>query len=863
MKKGGSFVNRLRQWSKCCAGLAVFFRIACFILAGGFCGSTQTVEYYAFTNLDLVIPDGNPAGLADVHMLNSSLSSVSSVRVELLINGEYNGDLYAYLRQTSPGRTNYCVLLNRPGSTASNQYGYNDSGMDVIFDDTATNGDVHDYQIVTNPPAGEPLTGIWQPDGRTNDPDGVLDTDARTTTLGSFAGSGASGQWSLFVADLHSGGTNMLIGWSLEITGTAAPVLTWNPPAPITYGASLGGSQLNATAIYDGTNVSGTFTYSPPAGTVLNSGVDQILSVAFTPSDATSFGGVDTNVTINVFPAPLTISADSQNKVFGQSLAFAGTEFAVSGLVGTDSVSSASLNSAGSPAAAGVAGSPYAITITNAIGTGGLTNYLITYLPGMLTVAKTTASLSVIPYIVTYDGSMHTAGGTATGVFGETLIGLDLSGTAHANAGTYADGWSFTDPTGNYNNATGPVTDLIATATLTVTANNQSRDYGTNNPVLTASYTGFVGGDTTAVLSGEPVLSTTATTNSPAGSYPITVSQGSLSATNYTFSFVDGTLTIEGSGPPDNLPAILTISNQVICPDDALFLTVTASNLNGDPLSFSLDPGAPASAWVTNASACSNGTMTNSSNLNSTNGLFFWAPTRAFASTTNHITLRVTDNTDPSLTTTQTFVVTVLDYLELALVHTNVVGGENVDVPIFLSSSDDVTNFSLGVSLPAGRFANPLFSLMPSILGSSFVQDKITNLLITVQLNPGQFLKTTNLIAQLSLSAITNQQSAFVRLPINSLAANKPDGTAYSNCIAPPGRIAVVTQQPLIDANLSNLDRSLTVYGNIGTNYQVQFSTNPAISGWYPLLDFTQTNEIMNINVDSAEPMIFYRLYQP
>jgi hypothetical protein len=53
-----------------------------------------------------------------------------------------------------------------------------------------------------------------------------------------------------------------------------------------------------------------------------------------------------------------------------------------------------------------------------------------------------------------------------------------------------------------------------------------------------------VNGDTAAVLSGAPAFSTTATTSSPAGLYPITVSQGTLTAANYTFNFVNGTLSV-------------------------------------------------------------------------------------------------------------------------------------------------------------------------------------------------------------------------------------------------------------------------------------------------------------------------------
>ena len=60
------------------------------------------------------------------------------------------------------------------------------------------------------------------------------------------------------------------------------------------------------------------------------------------------------------------------------------------------------------------------------------------------------------------------------------------------------------------------------------------------------SYSGFVNGQDTNILSGRPELSTAAETNSPVGSYAITVSQGTLGVadTNYSLGFVDGTLTV-------------------------------------------------------------------------------------------------------------------------------------------------------------------------------------------------------------------------------------------------------------------------------------------------------------------------------
>jgi len=81
------------------------------------------------------------------------------------------------------------------------------------------------------------------------------------------------------------------------------------------------------------------------------------------------------------------------------------------------------------------------------------------------TVDKADPTITVTGYAVPYDGNAHTATGTAIGVTGESLSGLDLSGTTHTAAGTYAtDAWTFTDTTLNYKNASGTVSDAIGTA---------------------------------------------------------------------------------------------------------------------------------------------------------------------------------------------------------------------------------------------------------------------------------------------------------------------------------------------------------------------------------------------------------------
>ncbi len=94
----------------------------------------------------------------------------------------------------------------------------------------------------------------------------------------------------------------------------------------------------------------------------------------------------------------------------------------------------------------------------------------------------------------------------------------------------------------------------IYVPTLYVRADSQSRPYKTPNPPLT--YTISTEDGTPMNPFGIPVLETTATLDSPVGTYPIVVSLGTLDPV-YTYILVDSTLTITENTEP-TIPIILT-----------------------------------------------------------------------------------------------------------------------------------------------------------------------------------------------------------------------------------------------------------------------------------------------------------------
>ena len=63
-------------------------------------------------------------------------------------------------------------------------------------------------------------------------------------------------------------------------------------------------------------------------------------------------------------------------------------------------------------------------------------------------------------------------------------------------------------------------------------------------PALTASYSGFVNGDTSANLTTQPTLTTTATASSHVAGSPYTITASGAVDADYTITYVAGSLTV-------------------------------------------------------------------------------------------------------------------------------------------------------------------------------------------------------------------------------------------------------------------------------------------------------------------------------
>ena len=180
---------------------------AILLLAAPFAHATLTwSQTFTISNpaLNGAIPDGNPSGIYfdGAFNLANAGDRVLGVSVGLDLSGGYNGDLYAYL--SAPDGT-MVVLMNQPGMDA---FGAGGAGMHIMLQaGTSDHGSIQS--------AGDGyLSGSYNPAGN-------------LTSFGSpgSPGGSANGTWSLYFADLSSGGgTAQLNAWTLGVTVVPEPV---------------------------------------------------------------------------------------------------------------------------------------------------------------------------------------------------------------------------------------------------------------------------------------------------------------------------------------------------------------------------------------------------------------------------------------------------------------------------------------------------------------------------------------------------------------------------------------------------------------------------------------------------------------
>ena len=320
--------------------------------------------------------------------------------------------------------------------------------------------------------------------------------------------------------------------------------------------AATGTITLNGVISGDVVSATGTFAFADKnAG---NGKTVNVTGIALTGADAGNYTVANSgSTTANIIPLALTYTISANNKVYDGTTAGSGTITLTNVITGDNVTANGTFTFASANVGTGITVTVSSITLSGA----DASNYTIT--PSAIT------SANITPLVITVTANAQTkvygsADPALTYTYTPSLIGGDqfsgaLSRQLGENVGTYTITQGSLSLPGNYSITYNSANLTITPKTLTVTADNKSKCQGDPNPALTITYSGFEFSDGPSSLTTEPTASTTATQSSPAGTYTISVSGGV--ATNYTFNYVNGTLTINPLPTVGTQPTDQTASN--------------------------------------------------------------------------------------------------------------------------------------------------------------------------------------------------------------------------------------------------------------------------------------------------------------
>ncbi|MGA3130153.1 MAG: kelch repeat-containing protein [Terracidiphilus sp.] len=240
--------------------------------------------------------------------------------------------------------------------------------------------------------------------------DGTIPTTSSPTYTGAITLNKTSTVQAIAVA---AGRSQSLIRFA-EYIVTAQTAITWEPPAPITYGTPLSSVELNAT-----TSIPGDFVYTPAAGSILPVG-NNTLSVTFTPTDTSSFQAATATVTLQVSPStPVITWATPSPIAYGTALS--ATQLDASASFNGNPVPGTSvyLPAAGTVPSAGT--QTLAVTFTP---TGpGAANYTTATASVTIEVGQNTPTITwAKPAAITYGTALGATQLNATATYGGTTV---------------------------------------------------------------------------------------------------------------------------------------------------------------------------------------------------------------------------------------------------------------------------------------------------------------------------------------------------------------------------------------------------------------------------------------------------------
>ncbi len=482
---------------------------------------------------------------------------------------------------------------------------------------------------------------------------------------------------------------------TLELVLGKAPLTVDAENKQVTYG----GTKPAFTVSYDGlvlgddkNDLGGTLTFTGNATSATNAGTYSIVPTGLTSSN---YNIAFESGTLTINKKATTVSATNQTKTYGSdNPALTAT---VSGNLNGDTINYTLSTTA--QKFSGVAGSPYPIKVN----LGSNPNYSVSGVDGALTVTRKAATVTANNQSKTYGADNPVPSAVVTGAVNGDVLSFSLAHTA----GKYSSVGSHPIRTtlgSNPNYAVTAVDGVLSVAkrAASITANDKSKVYGSDNPPLTATVAGTINGDSLAYTLSTTAQKYSGVSGSP---YPINVTLGSNP--NYSVTTTSGKLTVtKKKATVQSLDA-----TKIYGSDNPAFAALVSGSVNGDIINFSLSTPAQKYSGVSGSPYPINVTLGSNPNYDVTTIIGKLTVTKRSATVkANDITRNFGSSTPPlSATVTGTVNNDVLNYtLSTPATTSSGIQGSPYAISIALGSNPNYNVTTTGAKLTIiATCANP------------------------------------------------------------------------------------------------------------------------------------------------------------
>jgi hypothetical protein len=676
-----------------------------------------------------------------------------------------------------------------------------------------------------------------------------------------------------------NGGPNLING-GVTVSAQSTNVFTLNGLGPLTGGQGNYVLTVNAAGVQDMNGTPGfgsqsaawsmittgpTITALQPISTNPRNIVVQALTVTFSePIDPATFDYNDVALTLNGGPNLVT-SAVGVAQVSPATYLITNISW-VQGYAGTYTLT---VNAAGISDLAGNAGSgstneswtmiletpraPADLKITPDLGissTDGLTSTNNIVLSG--TVGSSNLNVQV------FDQTLGLSLGTATmagtnfsipltfmieGFHNLQANAVDAAGNASLASffGLFLD---VVPPTAIIQQVSNPIYSAVSNIPVTFSKGINTNTLSATNFVVTLNGTNMFTPTLTYVSSNAFLLGNLASFTAPPGDYQVSLYLNGIQ--DYAGNQSPNVVTMSWARGTQLPPVIAQATNLLVSSGGSVALRVQAFDPNGYQLRYSLALGAPAGAFI-----------------DATNGDFSWVPTCAQGSSTNPITVLVTDDANPPLSSSMTFLVAVSDCVQVGVGSTTVPAGQSACLPVNLLSTVGLTNLSFTLEFPTNRFSNWAITATNPAVGTASVQVlDAGHVQFQIATKAGQVLEGPTSVGTICFNVLPGA-SGFIQVQTAEVVGSKRDGSTVASASGESTRLVIVSLEPLLEASLSaNRGRLLTLYGNPGTSYEVDYTTNLLGAKWQYGWRVPMTNFYEVFAASASLPQVFYRAFE-